>query len=294
MTSREIIVGSRGSKLALIQTQLVINKLKSFHPGITIKTKIITTSGDKGNLQEKGAFVTEIEQALLNSEIDLAIHSLKDMPAVSTPELIFSAILPREDASEVLIFKQGHLFDPKKNYKIGTGSPRRELLLKHYFHNMETVFIRGNVDTRIAKVDSGEVDGIILATAGLNRLNLQNRISVKLPLVKFLPAPGQGAIAIQTKAGNEETAKIVSPLNDKKAALTTKLERVILEEISGGCSIPLGAYALFTDSTNIELSAFYGKNKDDDLNSATVKIEGQDAFDKAKLLAGFLKENYAE
>lgn len=292
MNNREIIIGTRGSRLALMQTQIVIKSLKKKLPHLNIKTKIIKTSGDRGKLNSLGAFVGEIEKALLKKEIDLAIHSFKDMPSVLTPGLKFSAILKREDAREVLIFKKGESFDPQKNYVIGTGSPRRQLLLNHYYPHFKVVSIRGNVDTRISKIDFGQLNGVMLAAAGLIRIGMADRISEYLPINKFIPAPGQGALAVQTREDDTEMIELVTPLEDTKTRFCSLAERILLEEILAGCSIPLGAYAECFNENEIKLIAFYGYNKDGQINFEETSF-AIDNFEKsAKETARRLKQNF--
>ena len=292
MNNREIIIGTRGSKLALIQTQIVIRSLQKKFPQLKPKTKIIKTSGDRGKLSALGAFVGEIEKALLSKKIDLAIHSFKDMPSVLTPGLKFSAILKREKADEVLVLKKGEPFNPQNKYVIGSGSPRRELLLNHYYPHFKVVPIRGNVDTRVAMIDFGQVDGIILAAAGLIRIGLTDRISEYLPRNKFIPAPGQGALAVQTREDDVEMIELVTPLDNANTRVCSQAERVILEEISAGCSIPLGAYAEIINGDQIKLIAFYGYNKNCEINVEETSFGVDDLKRPPKEVARLLKQNY--
>jgi len=294
MSNREIVIGTRGSKLALIQTQIVVNDLKKNNPDLNIKVHVIQTSGDRGNLTALGAFVGEIEKALLEKKIDIAVHSFKDMPAEITAGLRFSAILKRADAREVFILKEGERFDSAKKYKIGTGSPRRSLLLNHYFPHMTVVPIRGNVDSRIGLVDSGELDGVILAAAGLIRIGMSQRITKYLPVNQFIPAPGQGALAVQTHIADHEMRDLVSPLDDKHARLCSNAEHIILKEISGGCSIPLGAFAECLESDQLKMWAFYGSNADNDINKEIDIFHVNDIGKIPRQIAQRLKKNYKE
>jgi len=294
MSIREIVIGTRGSKLALIQTQIVVNNLLKYNPDLKVKVQVIKTSGDRGDLTALGAFVGEIEKALLDSNIDIAIHSLKDMPAIVTKGLQFSAILKRSDVREVLILKKGEAFDPQKKYTFGTGSPRRELLLKHYFPRIKVVPIRGNVDTRVGMVDSGKLDGVILAAAGLIRIGMEDRITEYLSVGEFIPPPGQGAMAIQTRVNDSEMIELVKPLDDKDTRLCTKAEHLILKEISGGCSIPLGAYAQCHNSDNITMIGFYGYNIKGQINFKSATFEIVDMANDSQKMARDLKRNYSE
>ena len=294
MSNREIVIGTRGSKLALIQTQIVVNDLKKYNPNLKIKVQVIKTSGDRGNLTALGAFVGEIEKALLDEKIDIAVHSFKDMPAEITNGLRFSALLKRADAREVLILKEGERFDPAKKYKIGTGSPRRELLLNHYFPHITVVPIRGNVDSRIGLVDSGDLDGVILAAAGIIRIGMAQRITKYLPVNQFIPAPGQGALAVQTRITDHEMTNLVSPLDDKLTRLSTNAEHIILKEISAGCSIPLGAFAECLENDQLKMWAFYGNNAENDINKAIDIFHVNDIAKIPRQIAQRLKKNYKE
>lgn len=292
MATPEINIGTRGSKLALIQTQIVTQALQQKFPNLQFKVKVIKTSGDRGKITTVGAFVGELEKALLKKEIDIAIHSFKDMPSVVTPGLTFSAMLKRADASEALVLKNGELFDDQKEYTIGTGSPRRKRLLNHYYPNIKVVPVRGNVDTRIAMVDFGQINGLILAAAGLIRLGIEERISKGLEIGKFIPAPGQGVLAVQTREDDKKILNLVSPLDDENTRICARAERIILEKISGGCSIPLGAYAQFVAEDRINMIAFYGYTEEHQINIGEITFSKDEIDTKSKELAIQLKSNF--
>lgn len=292
MNNNEIIVGTRGSKLALIQTRIVTNNLLKINPDLKFKIQIIKTTGDKGNINTPGAFSGDIEKVLLEKKIDMAVHSFKDMPSVSTPGLKFSALLKREEANDVLVLKNMTAFNPGKNYIIGTGSPRRALLLKYYYPHFSVVPIRGNVDTRISIADSGKMDGVILALAGLKRLGIVDRVSLLLSLDKFIPAPGQGILAVQTRENDLEMIDIVHPLDDPETRLCAKAERLILQEISAGCSVALGAYARCLGRNQIELRAFYGLNEIGKLNFESITFDKTDIENYSINIAALLKQKY--
>jgi len=294
MSNREIIIGTRGSKLALIQTQTVVKSLLKYHPDLNIKTQVIRTHGDRGDLTTLGAFVGEIERALLDNRIDVAVHSLKDMPAALTQGLRFSAILKRADVREVLILNKGQKFIPGTKYRIGTGSPRRTLLLQHYYPGISVIPIRGNVDTRVAMVDSGDLDGVILAAAGLIRIGMTNRITEYLPVDKFIPPPGQGAMAVQSRIDDQQMQDLLSVLDDKNSRICTQAEHIILKEISGGCSIPLGAYAQCLDNDQIKMLAFYGLDQNRNINVQTDIFPVNEIGKRPRQIAQILKKHYKE
>lgn len=248
MKSQKVIVGTRGSKLALTQSGQVIKLLEHLHPNRDFEFKIIKTSGDKGNITEVGAFVREIEHELLNKEIDIAIHSLKDLPSDSPEGLIFGAIPERVDVREALIAQTGVTFDTlPKGAKIGTGSLRRTAQLKQLRPDLQFVHIQGNVDTRIGKVDKGEVDAIILAHAGLHRMDLSKRVNQLFKIEEILPAVGQGALAIQIRDHDETILNIVKGIDHLPTRKAVEAERQYLKIIGGGCKLPYAAYATVKD-----------------------------------------------
>ena len=272
MNNPEIIIGSRGSRLALTQANWVVNRLKQKVPNISCVIKVIKTSGDKGNIDRLGAFVCEIEQALLQNEVDFAVHSFKDMPAIETPGLHFASFPDRDDPREVLVLKKNGKFERNKKYRIGTGSPRRKLLLQYYFPKIEVVPIRGNVDTRIGFVDNGEIDGLVLAAAGLKRLGLENRITHYFPMDEFYPPPGQGILALQTRSNDFEMKGLLKRIDTVKARVPAVMETTILKEISGGCSIPLGACVEWVSDYKIKFHTFYGLDSRRQLNNITTSL----------------------
>lgn len=241
---RAVRIGTRGSKLALAQSNLVINLLKEQIPGLQAEVKIIRTQGDEGMLSEVGAFVKAIEKALLKKEIDAAVHSSKDMPAEMIAGLIVAAYPPREDVRDVFIsLKYKSLKALPGNAKIGTGSPRRTAQLKFLYPDLLFLPIRGNVDTRIRKMEEGEFDAIILAAAGLHRLQLKNKITAYIALDEVLPAPGQGAIAVQCIEDDEEIISILKKINHTQTQIAVEAEKIFLHEMGGGCRVPYACYA---------------------------------------------------
>ena len=245
----KIIVGSRGSKLALTQTNWVVNCLKEKHPHVEFEIKIIKTKGDLiqdvslDKIGDKGLFVKEIEEQLLNKGIDMAVHSMKDMPSKLPEGLKFAGVPKREDFRDVLVLKEGYssIHDLPKGAKIGTGSKRRKYQLLAFREDLQISPIRGNVDTRMRKVVDENLDGVVLAAAGLKRLSLEGSIGYYLEPEIILPAPAQGALAIEIRDGEFEIENIINSLQDNDTLVQIKAERAFLEGVNGSCHIPIGA-----------------------------------------------------
>jgi hydroxymethylbilane synthase len=249
-------IGTRGSALALWQANYVADLLKMQR---AVETEIvrIRTSGDRlqsaspaqineqiGSEGGKGIFIKELEEALISGEVDLAVHSMKDVPTEIPASLTFAAILPREDPRDCLISRSCHaLKDLPSGARVGTSSLRRQAQIRHVRTDLEALNLRGNVDTRIRKLDAGEFDAIVLAVAGVNRLGLSNRITQVLDPDLMLPAVGQGAIGIETRAQDWDTSERVAALDSAEARACVTAERALLHELQGGCQIPLGALA---------------------------------------------------
>lgn len=245
-----LVIGSRGSELALAQTRWIQGRLKELFPSVETSVRIIKTSGDTDTTSSIragssiGVFVKEIERALLDKEIDLAVHSMKDLPTAMQPELTIAAIPEREDPRDAFISGNGSLFgEMRPGSKIGTGSLRRQAQLRTLRPDLEVVDIRGNVNTRLRKVDEKSCDAVVLACAGLNRLNFHNRITERFTLDQILPAPGQGALAIQCRTDDATTLSLAGALNHPGTSVAVRSERIFLERIGGGCNIPAAAYA---------------------------------------------------
>ncbi|MFC2005719.1 hydroxymethylbilane synthase [Chloroflexota bacterium] len=242
---KRIVVGSRGSKLALIQTESVLAKIREVSPGTEVVISRIVTEGDRnrrGQLHSMvgvGVFIKELEEALLDGRIDLAVHSLKDMPAQIPLGLCLMAVTERFDPRDVLISRGQRLDELGPGSKIGTGSLRRAVQLGACRPDLEVHSIRGNVDTRLRKVASGEFAGVILAAAAMKRLGWEDRISEYLPLEYFLPAAGQGTLALETRLGDQDIAKIVAPLNHLPTWQGVTAERTFLSALGGGCQAPI-------------------------------------------------------
>lgn len=254
-----IKIGTRKSKLALAQTNMVVNEIKKYFPSINIEVVHFTTKGDKVlnkpliNIGGKGVFVTEIEDALLNKEIDLAVHSAKDLPLKLQDNLTISAVLKRGNYRDALVTVKGNVIDFSKETVIGTGSNRRKLAFKNLYPNATFKDIRGNVDTRLNKLYNGEYDGIILAMAGLERLDLlsDSRFTfTPFDYNSFVPAPCQGIIAIESR--NNDLTEILSKINHQDTFYSFQTERHILNILNADCGMPLGAYS-FVENNKINV-----------------------------------------
>jgi len=248
MTLVKLVIGSRGSKLALTQTYWVRDRLQAHNDSLEIEVLEIRTTGDQatGSLRSfggAGVFTKELERALLEGQIDLAIHSLKDLPTQMHPELALVATPEREDVRDALIGPDlSSLADLPNGARLGTGSLRRRAQLKALRPDLEILDIRGNLDTRIDKAMRGECDAVVLAVAGLNRLGWQQRIGVHLSLDQVLPAPGQGALGLQMRADNP-LKSYVGALNHAPTQAAVQAERQLLQTLRAGCHAPVGAWA---------------------------------------------------
>jgi len=243
--SRRIIVGSRGSKLALVQTESVVAKIREMNPDLDITVSKIVTTGDRNRespIDQMGTaiFVKELEDALLGERIDIAVHSLKDVPTVLPPGLCLSGVTERLDPRDVLVARVG-LNELAPGSRIGTSSLRRTVQLISYRHDLQACPIRGNVDTRLRKVFSGEFDGVMLAAAALLRLGLESRITEYLPLNHFLPAVGQGALVVEARLSDMDIARVMSSINHIPTWQCVTAERALLRALGGGCRAPIAA-----------------------------------------------------
>ena len=250
MKAHNIVIGSRGSQLALWQANWVKSELERLHDNVDIDIRIIATSGDiiqdvpLAKIGGKGLFVKEIEEALLANEIDLAVHSMKDVPMELPTELGISVITKRENPLDALISKNGEkLADLPQGATIGTSSLRRSSQLLKYRGDFKIHPLRGNVDTRLRKVEEGKYDAILLASAGLNRLGWANRITEEISHDILLPAMGQGALGIETRLDDTKIYDLISTLNHEQTHYAVSAERSLVGRLDGGCQVPIGAYA---------------------------------------------------
>lgn len=252
---RRIVVGSRGSKLALIQAESVVAKLRKANPSLEVNISTIVTEGDRNHqtrfdqMDGIGVFVKELEEALLDGRIDLAVHSLKDMPTEIPQGLHLAAVTERLDPRDVLVSRAGRLDELPAGSRIGTGSFRRRVQLTTYRPDLEVCHIRGNVNTRLDKVSRGEFDGVILAAAALIRLGWQDKISEYLPLEHFLPAVGQGALAVETRLDDTEVTEFISSTNHLPSWQSVTAERAFLSAMGGGCRTPIAALGTVNGDT---------------------------------------------
>lgn len=255
MNKKYIKIGTRGSKLALTQSSMIKEEIEKKHPDVDVELVIIKTKGDKiidsplSKIGGKGLFVKEIEEALLEGRIDIAIHSIKDVPGELPDGLSIQFLPEREDPSDALLsVKYDRLEDIPEGAKVGTGSLRRSSQLLNKRPDIEIIPIRGNVDTRIKKLETGEVDAILLATSGLNRLGLSSKIKQTLPPLDFIPAVGQGALGLEVRSNDNVCNKLLEFLNHKETAIAVRAERAFLNRLEGGCQVPIGAYAIIDNN----------------------------------------------
>ena len=253
--SNTFVIGSRGSKLALTQSEQVKTRLSLFNPGVIISIEIIKTTGDVKTdplsaIGGKGVFTKELEEALLDKRIDIAVHSLKDLPTVVPEGLAIAAISEREDPRDALVLPRevdnvnNRLRDLPVRAVIGTSSPRRLAQLKHLRPDLVIKDLRGNVDTRLRKLDEGEYDAIILAAAGLRRLGLEQRINATIPTDQMTPAVGQGALGIETRSDDGPALELVRILDHAPTRIACTAERALLRALGGGCQLPIAAHGV--------------------------------------------------
>ena len=263
----KIRIGTRKSKLALVQTQMVADRICEIFPKTEIEIINISTTGDKilnkplAAIGGKGVFVSEIENALKNGDIDIAVHSAKDLPLCLESGLEISGVLKRGDYRDVLVTKRSVSIDNQTDFIIGTGSARRRLNFQKIYPNASFKDIRGNVDTRLKKLENAEYDGIILAAAGLERLRLNSDERFSLTYFDysdFLPAPCQGIIAVESRK-NDFVTPVINRINDINTFYSFETERYILELLNADCAMPLGAYS-FTENGKITVTLSDGKS----------------------------------
>jgi len=259
-----LVIGSRGSQLALWQTNFVKTNLENLFPDKSFEIKIIRTTGDDqlesalSKIGDKGVFTRQIEAELLSGGIDLAVHSLKDLQTEQPQGLKIGAVCEREVPNDALVSKQGvSIDDLPRNAKVATGSLRRRSQLLHHRPDLEIAEIRGNVPTRLKKFDESNLDGVILAYAGLKRLGFESRISEVIPFNIMVPAVGQGAIAVEVREKDKQTIEILEKLEHRQTRVCVTAERAFLRTLEGGCQVPIGAYA-FLEGGQIVLEGVVG------------------------------------
>jgi hydroxymethylbilane synthase len=260
----ELKIGTRGSQLALFQANWVKDRLVQAHPDLNVSLVKIKTTGDKiqdvplAKIGGKGLFVKEIEEALLQRRIDLAVHSIKDVPTEFPKGLQLSVVTKREDPRDVLISKDGKsLKDLPKGARIGTSSLRRQAQLLHFRSDFELIPLRGNLDTRLKKLKTMNLDAIVLALAGVKRLGFEEKITEIIPPEVSLPAIGQGALGIETRIADQEVERQIRFLNDPDSSIAVSAERAFLGKLEGGCQVPIAAFARIVGTT-LQVSGLVG------------------------------------
>ena len=295
----KVVVGTRGSKLALTQTNWVIDQLKERNPQVEFEVKIIKTKGDLiqhlslDKIGDKGLFVKEIEQQLLDKEIDIAVHSMKDMPSTLPAGLRFAGTPEREDPRDVLILKEGYknIDDLPRGAKIGTGSKRRKYQLLKYRPDLEIVPIRGNIDTRIQKIKDENLDGIVLAAAGMIRAGMTEQISYYFPVDLMVPAPAQGALAIEIRENDLEIESLVNSIKDEVTQVRVAAERGFLIGVNGRCHVPMGAYCEIVGD-QLKLTGLYGNEEGSKLVIKTLEGSIESPIDLGVELAQLVLKEY--
>jgi hydroxymethylbilane synthase len=289
---KSLTVATRGGALAIAQSKHVIAMLKKIHPDLDIRIEEITTTGDKDRrtalwtIKETGFFTSQVEDALTAHEADFAVHSFKDLPTAQRGGLTIGAVFDRHFVEDCLVPKEPveSIDQLPADAKIGTSSLRRIAQLKHLRADLKPMPIRGNVHTRLRKLDTGQFDAILLARAGLERLGLGDRISFIFAPTIFIPAPAQGALGIQTRADDAETNEIVAVIDDHNARITTAAERKILTTMQCGCHAPVGAYAEI-DGGNIHIQAFISDLQGQNFISREISGQAEDAESLAENIA---------
>ncbi len=297
----KIRVGTRGSNLALIQTNWAIDRLKEKFPEVEFEVKIIKTKGDKilhlslDKIGDKGLFVKEIESQLLEGEIDLAVHSMKDMPAEVVEGLKFAAVPKREDPRDVIILREGlNSFDELPiGATIGTGSKRRKYQLLRKRPDLNIVPIRGNIETRISKIESENLDGIVLAASGVIRADLEEKITEFLPVDLMIPAPAQGALALEIRENDEELEKMIDAIRDEISQIQTDAERSYLAGIDGSCHIPMGAYCE-VDGEKLTLTGIFGDEDGEKITVASLEGDRDNPKELGSNLAKLVLKKHRE
>ena len=315
MRKNKIVIGTRSSKLALWQADYVADALQKEYPGLSVEKKLMVTKGDRvldaplAKIGGKGLFTKELETAMLAGDIDIAVHSLKDMPTELPGGLLISAVTKRMDAGDALVSHRfPSLRELPRGARVGTSSLRRKAQLLHARPDLDLRDLRGNVNTRLRKLDEGEFDAIVLAVAGLKRLGFADRIAEILPKNIVLPAVGQGALAVETREEDAEARDIIAFLNDADTMNCAKAERAFLARVEGGCQVPVGVYATpegeelaveaviaSPDGERLYRDMMRGRSQDAEMIGVTLAERlldagGMDILQELGLLAGESKE----
>ncbi len=278
---RTLRIATRQSALALWQAHHIANQLRALYPQLTVELRGMTTQGDKiqhsslAKIGGKGLFVKELEQSLLEKSTDLAVHSLKDVPVELPEGLTLAVILPRAEVRDAWVSRYA-LNDLPSGARIGTSSLRRSCQLSAHYPHFQIESLRGNVDTRLAKLDAGHYDGIVLAAAGLQRLGLGQRIHTLLPTELSLPAIGQGALGIECRVDDQEVLALLKPLDDLQTHLCIRAERAMNTRLHGGCQVPIAGYATLQENA-LTLTGLVGELDGSRLIKSSLTGWAQDA-----------------
>lgn len=246
-------IGTRGSALARRQTDRVVELLQEHYPGLACEVQIVSTTGDRDKetslriIGGRGIFAKELQSALLSGEIDIAVHSVKDLTSVLPEGLMLATIFERVDSRDVVISQQGNLDQIGEGSTVGTSSRRRMALIKRLRPDLEIADLRGNIDTRIRRVTEGALDAAILAAAGVDRMGWTDHVTQRLDIEQFVPSPGQGALGIEVREDNHAVRELLAPLYDGETTLAVEAERTFLRAVGGGCTSPIGAHAIVND-----------------------------------------------
>ena len=286
---RKIIVGTRGSKLAITQTNWIVEQLKVIQPDYEFETKIITTSGDEGNINVIGAFTSAIERAMLAGEVDIAIHSFKDVPTEDVVGLRIIPVTERKDVRDVLISKSGKkLKELPAGAIIGTGSLRRSTQLKQIRPDLIYKFIQGNVDSRINKMEVGDYDAIILAATGLQKMNMMDYVTEIFETDVMLPAVGQGILGVELIDKEGYILDLVKKLKHEPTKIAADAERAFLIALGGGCNLPMAAYAQVKGDT-ITIEGVFATQEGAHFSRSSISGKIEDKKTLARTLAAQLK-----
>lgn len=267
-------IGSRGSALALRQTDRVVEALKRHYPDLACDVQVVSTSGDRDKetslqiIGGQGIFTKELQLALMNGEIDIAVHSVKDLTSTLPDGLTLATVFERSDVRDVVISRKGDLTDLPAGSTVGTSSRRRLALIKRLRPDLTLTDLRGNIDTRIRKATEGPLDAAVLAAAGVLRMGWQDQVSQYLPIDDFVPAPGQGALGIEVLSDNSEIQELLEPLAEPDIALAVESERAFLRAVGGGCTSPIGAHARIDGDT----AHFTGMLATEDLERVSIDV----------------------
>jgi hydroxymethylbilane synthase len=298
MSVHRLVIATRKSRLALWQAEHVKERLQSAHPGLTVELLPLSTRGDEvldrslDKIGGKGLFVKELENAMVAGDADLAVHSMKDVPADLPPGFLLAAITSREDPRDAFVSgRYGSLAEMPAGSILGTSSLRRAAQVSERYPRLEIKLLRGNVETRLAKLDRAEYDAIVLAVAGLVRLGLADRIRSRLPIEESLPAPGQGALGIECLADRNDVLQVLGRLADPDTAACVRAERAVSRALGGSCTLPLGAYAVM-NAGSLTLSALVAST--DGRRVVRAESRGKDPEAVGLAAAQALKDQGAE